>query len=127
MATDDPVQHIPESARVEADPTPGMLREQAIAADGLWAGLVRTEPGMVSGWHHHGDNESVIFIVSGTLRMESGPGGENVVEAHAGDFLFVPAGSIHREANPDAEQSQIVVMRAGQGPPTFNVIGPAGG
>ena len=32
-------------------PTPGMSREHAIARDGLWAGVVRTDPGMVSGWH----------------------------------------------------------------------------
>jgi gentisate 1,2-dioxygenase len=30
-----------------------MRREQAIASDGMWAGLTYTEPGMVSGWHHH--------------------------------------------------------------------------
>ena len=66
----------------------------------MWAGLVRTEPHMVSGWHHHGDHETSIYVISGALRMESGPEGESVVEAGAGDFLYVPQGAIHRETNP---------------------------
>ena len=125
MAAADPVSHITPDQRVEADPTPGIVREQAIAIDGLWAGLARTQPGMTSAWHHHGEYETSIYIVSGRLRMESGPGGSEVVEAAAGDFLHVPAGAIHRESNPTDAESHIVVVRAGQGPPTVNVDGPA--
>jgi uncharacterized RmlC-like cupin family protein len=125
MATADPVSHIPPEDRVETDPTPGVVREQAIAVDGLWAGLARTEPGMTSGWHHHGDYESSIYVVSGQLRMESGPGGRDVVQAAAGDFLHVPPRAIHRESNPSEQESHIVVVRAGRGIPTVNVEGPA--
>ncbi|MFP5376833.1 MAG: hypothetical protein ACLGIO_08640 [Acidimicrobiia bacterium] len=57
--------------------------------------------------------------------MESGRGGEMVVEAVAGDFVHVPAGAIHRESNPSEAESHIVVLRAGQGVPTVNVEGPA--
>ena len=35
--------------RHAADPTPGKVREEAIAVDGLWSGFVRTEPGVASG------------------------------------------------------------------------------
>ena len=125
MADSDPVVHIPPSRRVEADPTPGMVREEAIAVDGLWAGLARTESAMTSGWHHHGDHETSIYVVSGALRMESGPGGTSVVEAVPGDFLHVPKYAIHRETNPTAAESHLVVVRAGTGPITINVDGPA--
>jgi uncharacterized RmlC-like cupin family protein len=64
--------------------TPGMDRQQAVATEGMWSGLVRTEPGMVSGWHHHGDHETVIYVLSGWLRMEFGPGGFETVEVRAG-------------------------------------------
>jgi uncharacterized RmlC-like cupin family protein len=111
--------------RVEADPTPGMVRERAIQVDGLWAGFVRTAPGAASGWHHHGDYESSIFIAHGSLRMESGPGGSDVIDATAGDFVHVPKGAIHRESNHGHEESHLVVVRAGHGPPTINVDGPA--
>lgn len=124
MSGSEPARLVRPQDRVEADPTPGMTREQAIEVDGLWAGLVRTEPGMTSGWHHHGDNETSIYVARGTLRMESGPGGSDVVTATAGDFVHVPKGAIHRESNDSGEESQLVVVRAGHGVPTINVDGP---
>jgi uncharacterized RmlC-like cupin family protein len=102
-----------------------MKREQAIATEGLWAGLVRTEAGMVSGWHHHGEYETSIYVLTGALRMESGPDGGSIVEAGPGDFLHVPRGAIHREANPGETESQIIVVRAGHGAAVINVEGPA--
>ncbi len=127
MDTTRPVRHVTPSQRVPADPTPGMHREQAVSTDGMWAGLVRTEAHMISGWHHHGDHDSSIYIVSGVLRLESGPDGSEVVEAGAGDFVHVPKGTIHREGNPGDEESHLVVVRAGAGPTTINVDGPAPG
>ena len=123
----EPVRMVRPEERVEADPTPGMIRERAIDVDGLWAGFVRTEPGMTSGWHHHGDYETSIYVAHGTLRMESGAGGNEVLDAEAGDFLHVPKGAIHRESNRGPEQSHLIVVRAGTGVPTINVDGPASG
>ncbi|TAK76612.1 MAG: cupin domain-containing protein [Dehalococcoidia bacterium] len=126
MSESEPVIGRTAAERTVVGPTvEGMVREQAFATDGLWSGLARTEPGMDSGWHHHGEYESVIFVVSGTLRMESGPGGSSVFEAGPGDFLYVPRGAVHRELNTGTEASRIVVTRAGHGPPTTNVDGPA--
>lgn len=127
MAEADPVTRVTPAERILGDPTPGMVREQALATEGLWAGLVRTEPGMISGWHHHGDHDTSIYVVSGSLRMECGPGGTSVVESGPGDFLHVPKGAIHREANPGREESRLVVVRAGRGPAVVNVNGPAPG
>ena len=127
MDTTRPVRRVTPSERTQGDQTQGMTREQAIAVEGMWAGLVRTEPRMVSGWHHHGDYDTSIYVVSGSLRMESGPGGAEVVEAGPGDFLHVPKGTIHREGNPGNEESHIVVVRAGHGPAVINVDGPAAG
>ena len=125
MAADDPVRHVRPQDRVEADPTPGVTRERAIEVEGLWAGLARTEANSSTAWHHHGDYETSIYVVAGRLRMESGPGGSDVIEASPGDFLHVPRGAIHRESNPGDGESSIVVVRAGSGPPTVNVDGPA--
>jgi uncharacterized RmlC-like cupin family protein len=119
------VRHIPADERTEADPTPGMIREQAISVEGLWAGLVRTPPGVTSGWHHHGEHDTSIYVAAGRLRMESGAGGRKIVDARPGDFLHVPPGAVHRESNPDDEESSIVVVRAGHGVTTVNVDGPA--
>lgn len=107
-----------------ADPTPGMQRQRAFEAPGLWAGIVDTEPGAASGWHHHGEHESSLYVLAGTMRLEFGPGGESVVEALAGDFVHVPAGVVHRESNPGDAVSRAVIGRAGEGVPTVNVEGP---
>ena len=125
MAADDRARHIRPEDRVEADPTTGVTRERAIEVEGLWAGLARTLPDSSTAWHHHGDYETSIYVVSGRLRMESGPGGSDVIDASPGDFLHVPRGAIHRESNPGGTESSIVVVRAGTGPPTINVDGPA--
>ena len=125
MAATEPVRHIPPAARTSGESTPGMAREQAFALDGVWAGAAHTEPGMLSGWHHHGEYDSAIYVLSGRLRMESGPGGREVIDAGPGDFLHVPRGAIHREGNPGSEPSEIIVVRSGEGPAVFNVDGPA--
>jgi uncharacterized RmlC-like cupin family protein len=128
VGTGDRVLHVRADQRSEALPaTPGVVREEAIAVEGMWGGLARTEAGTTSAWHHHGDYDTAIYIVSGSLRMESGPGGTDAVEAHPGDFLFVPKGLVHREGNPGNAESHIVVVRAGSGPPVINVDGPEPG
>lgn len=114
-----------EQRKEAMPPTPGVVREEAIAVEGLWGGIARTEAGMTSAWHHHGDYDTTVFVVSGVMRMESGPGGTAAVEAGPGDFVFVPKGAIHRESNPGDTESQVVVVRAGTGPPVTNVDGPA--
>jgi uncharacterized RmlC-like cupin family protein len=105
--------------------TAGMLREEAVRTDGLWVGVARTEPGRFSSWHHHGSYESVIYVLTGELQLECGPGGKTVLKARAGDCIFVPPGEIHREGNNGVEESEIVVMRSGSGDLVMNVAGPA--
>ena len=118
------IYRVTPEERVEGQPTPGMAREQAVQTDGMWAGHVRTEPGMVSGWHHHGEYESTIYVLTGSLRMEFASKGEETFEAGPGDFVFVGAGAVHRESNPSPDQATLVVVRAGQGEPVVNVDGP---
>ena len=101
-----------------------MLRERAIDVEGMWAGFVRTAPGMTSGWHHHGDHETSIYVTTGVLRLESGPGGDDVIRAEEGDFVHVPKGAVHREGNDGDEESCLIVVRSGRGPTTVNVAGP---
>lgn len=125
MGAADLVVRISERERRTGAPTPGMHREEAIATDTTWAGLLRTDAGMLSGWHHHAEYESVIYVLTGRLRMESGPAGTSVVEAVPGDFLFVPRGAIHREGNPAEVEGTAVVVRSGRGDPVVNVDGPA--
>jgi len=120
----EPVRHIRPEDRVPGPETLGMIREEAVSTGQTWAGLVRTAPGAVSGWHHHGSYESAIYVLSGALRMESGPGGHRVTDAEPGDFLFIPPGVVHRESNLTDVEAHIVVVRSGSGEAVFNVDGP---
>ena len=112
---------------MDADPTPGMRRRRAIDVPGLWSGVVHTEPGATSGWHHHGDHETSLYIVAGRMRLEFGPGGQSVVEAGPGEFVHVPKHVVHRESNPVGETALAVIARSGSGEPTVNVDGPDAG
>ena len=102
------------------DGSPGGLRHRPHVVR-----VVRTEVGMVSGWHHHGGYETTIYVLTGALKMEFGPDGSTTVEAGPGNFVYVPKGAVHRESNPSAEPADIVVVRAGSGESTINVAGPA--
>ena len=119
----EPVRVIKPDDLVEADPTPGMLRERAFEVPILWAGRVETAPGAVSGWHHHDRNETGLYVVSGVLRLEF-EGHDGFIDARAGDFVHVPAYTVHRESNPTRDVAVAVIARAGGGPPTVNVDGP---
>lgn len=110
-----------------ADATSGMVREQALAGDGVWAGLVRTAPKRPSGWHHHGDHDTYVYVESGRVEIEFGPEGKDVVQAGPGDFIHVPRGLVHREANPADDEGVAIVLRFGEGPPVVNVDGPVSG
>jgi len=118
------VRRISPEERAEGAPTPGMTREEAIATDHMWAGLARTGAGTASGWHHHGDYESTIYVLAGALRMEFGPSGTEIIDAGPGDFLYVAPGAVHRESNPSGDELEIVVVRSGSGEPVTNVEQP---
>lgn len=125
MNSDEAVWRVRPAERSEGAATPGMMREEALVTDAMWAGFVSTDAGMVSGWHHHGEYETSIYVISGALRMEFGPGGADVLEAGPGDFVYVAPHAIHREGNPSEEESTLVVVRSGRGEPVTNVDGPA--
>lgn len=126
MDDEERVRLIRPADRSEGQATPGMHREEAVSTERSWGGHVTTEAGMVSGWHHHGDYESHIYVPSGVLQMESGPGGQDVLLAEPGDFVFVPPHTVHREGNPSAADATVIVVRAGSGEAVFNVDGPDG-
>ena len=120
----EPVRVVRSGDLEEADPSPGMRREKAFEVTGLWAGVVHTEPGATSGWHLHGEHETSLYVVRGAMWLEFGAGGAESVEARAGDFVHVPAHTVHRESNPSEQVSTAVIARAGTGVPTVNVDGP---
>lgn len=98
--------------------TPGMFRQAAInharvGAQKIWAGTVTIHPDAKTGVHHHGELESVIYVVSGKARMRWGNKLEYVAEAGPGDFIFVPPYVPHQEINADPDEPlQCVLVRS---------------
>jgi len=113
--------------RHETSQTLGMDREECVRTPSMWAGIAKTTGHTFSGWHHHGAYESVIYILSGALRLEYGPGGREIIDAAAGDTLYVAPGEVHREGNPGDGPSELVVVRGGEGEIVINEAGPAPG
>ena len=98
--------------------TPGMYREAAISrasagAERIWAGAVTIQPGARTGPHHHGELESVIYILDGHARMRWGDRLEFALEAGPGDFIFVPPYVPHQEINASTDETlECVLVRS---------------
>ena len=112
--------------------TPGMDRKAAInfaraGAQKLWAGTVTIHANAKTGAHHHGDLESIIYVVRGRARMRWGDHLEFTAEAGPGDFIYVPPFIPHQEINASREEPlDCVVVRSGQEPVVVNLdIAPA--
>lgn len=98
--------------------TPGMYRQAAInharvGAQKIWAGTVAIQPDAKTGVHHHGELESVIYVLRGKARLRWGARLEFVAEANPGDFIFVPPFCPHQEINAEPDQVlECVLMRS---------------
>src|ERR1700736_4077072 len=107
--------------------TLGMHRRAAVTtkrtgATKLWAGTVTIDANAKTGAHHHGDLESVIYVVSGRARMRWGEHLEFLAEAGPGDFIYVPPYVPHQEINANRDEPlSCVLVRSGQEPIVVNL------
>jgi uncharacterized RmlC-like cupin family protein len=107
--------------------TLGMQRRAAITtertgASKLWAGTVTIDAKARTGPHHHGDLESVIYVVNGVARLRGGDRLEFVAGAEAGDFIYVPPYVPHQEINASEDlQLHCVLARSGHTGLVYNL------
>ncbi len=94
----------------------GMERSIAISSptvgsNRLYSSIVSTAPGEQTRIHHRGDCETSIYILSGIAYYKWGETGvEETFDAVAGDFIYIPAGEVHVEANASATEPLVVVL-----------------
>ena len=107
--------------------TPGMQRVAAVSSQlagsvGIWAGVTVVAPNTASGVHHHGEIETVIYVVSGQGKIRWGERMEYEETVEPGDFIYVPPFVPHQEINasPDTP-SQWVIVRNSQEPIVVNL------
>jgi uncharacterized RmlC-like cupin family protein len=106
--------------------TPGMQRVSAVSRElagsqGIWAGVTVVSPHVASGKHHHGELETVIYVVSGHGKIRWGEQLEFEQNVDPGDFIYVPPFVPHQEINPGDEPSQWVIVRNSQEPIVVNL------
>ena len=92
-----------------------ILRLAAIDEPTLWAGISTVPANTSTGWHHHGTNTTVFYMLSGQLTVEHGEDPVESATAVEGDFVVVPAGVVHREVVDPEDDVRAVVLRFGDG------------
>jgi uncharacterized RmlC-like cupin family protein len=105
----------PDQRDASTAQTPGMLRAEGcggstVGTQHIWVGHVTVNEGVRSGPHHHGEVESVIYVVSGKARFRYGDNLEHSVDAEPGDFVFVPPHLVHQEVNASDEEPVLAVV-----------------
>lgn len=119
------LEALPAEALTETPSTPGLTRHLAFKDDNHMVIRSRSEPGIVSGWHHHGDYDVYGYVVSGTARFENAAGEKDTITVGSGDFFHVPPHTVHRESNPSPdERGEVILFLRGSGPLVVNVDDP---
>jgi uncharacterized RmlC-like cupin family protein len=97
--------------------TPGSLRMSAIAAtegviSSMWAGIFVVEASAKTAIHHHGEQETIVYVLEGEALVRWGGRGEYSTTVRAGDFLHVPNWLPHQELNPSQQEPFRLVRRS---------------
>ncbi|QQO16810.1 cupin domain-containing protein [Bradyrhizobium diazoefficiens] len=124
-----PAIHIVNPAQFDSGTaqTPGSQRRAAIAPElgipsAIWGGLFEVAPGLRTGIHHHGQQETIAYVLSGICEVRWGERGEFSALAKVGDFIHVPAFLPHIETNPSKlEPFRWVVVRSTATPIVINL------
>jgi len=107
--------------------TPGLRREVAFDSRNpdakVLSGFVsQVEAGAATGAHHHGDQETILYVMTGRARFRYGDELEHVAEAGVGDFVFIPGRIVHQEINASADEpTSWVVVRSHPDPIVVNL------
>ena len=88
----------------------------------MWAGTFTIEPFARTAIHHHGEQETVVYVLEGESLVRWGNLGEHSATAAAGDFLHVPAWLPHQESNlSETGRVRWVVVRSTSQPIVVNL------
>ena len=107
--------------------TPGSKRLAAVAPQlgvetTLWGGMFEVKPGARTGIHHHGEQQTIAYVLSGVCEVRWGANGECGASTESGDFIHVPAFLPRMEINPsDSQPFPWVVVRSTSTPIVVNL------
>lgn len=133
--------HITRSSDVKPSSqgqTPGMERSSAIVdiSPQLCGTLMRAYPHTASAVHHHGEQDTIVYAVSGygaivwsSSQENTKEGGSGDIKQHLnpGDWALIPAYREHQEVNDGDEDVVWVIVRAPGGVPVVQNLTGWGG
>jgi len=83
-----------------------------VGAEGIHLAVATIPPGCASSPHHHVNCESAIYVTKGSGTFLTGPKLETTLSIKAGDFIYVPQGSLHKPVNDSlTEPLELIVAR----------------
>lgn len=82
--------------------TPGSQRQKAVHPGAgidspIWDGIFSVEPTACTAIHHHGEQHTIAYVLSGSSHVRWGEHGEFGATLRARDFLYLPAWLSHQE------------------------------
>lgn len=97
-----------------------MIRQSAIVdltpSQQICGTLMRAQPHSGSAVHHHGNQDTIVYAVSGHGQIVSNAG-KQVDKLEPGDWALIPKGREHQEVNEGDEECIWVICRAPGGVP----------
>jgi uncharacterized RmlC-like cupin family protein len=88
----------------------------------MWGGLFFVEPKSQTAIHHHGAQETIVYVLEGQALIRWGKRGEFEAIGKRGDFIRVPPFLPHRETNPSGSVTfSWVVVRSTPEPIVVNL------
>ncbi|KIW41051.1 hypothetical protein, variant [Exophiala oligosperma] len=102
--------------------TEGMERQAAIVnlSPSICGTLMRAHPHSSSAVHHHGDQDTIVYAVSGhgtVVTSSNDVEGDLRQDLNPGDWALIPAYREHQEVNDGDEEVVWVIVRAPSGAP----------
>ena len=83
-----------------------------VGATGIHLAIANIPPNCSSTPHYHVNCESAIYVSKGKGQFLTGPDLKTSLDIEAGDFIYVPQGSVHQPVNDSTtEPMELIVAR----------------
>jgi quercetin dioxygenase-like cupin family protein len=116
------LQALEPDSLTDAIASPGIARHMAFRSEDSVVLRSQSQPGVISGWHTHGDYDVYGYVASGICRLESDQGEKDAITVGPGGFLHVPPHTVHREINPSKDESnEVILFLRGSGQMVYNL------
>ena len=98
------------------------ISAESTGSTGICMHLLEMPPGASARPHYHEGHETAIFVLEGVAEMRHGPELEHLMEARAGDYIYIPAGVPHQPYNPNDVPVRAVIARTDPSEPETVVL-----